>query len=133
MIVPAVSGLGGLAVNQIGGVAQSANLNQLEGLGLGAEGLGQTGGASQSDAALGGSAGTGPSGGFSEALSGAISSLEQGQQSADGAAQALATGTSNDPESAVLTVQNAELQMQLASQMRTKATEAVQSIFQTQV
>jgi flagellar hook-basal body complex protein FliE len=82
---------------------------------------------------LAGAAGTGPAGGFDEALTGAISSLERSQQSADGAAQALATGTAGDPEGAVLAVQDAQLEMQLASQIRTKATEAIQSIFQTQV
>jgi flagellar hook-basal body complex protein FliE len=72
-------------------------------------------------------------GGFGEALTGAISSLEQSQQSASSAAQALATGTTGNPESAVMTVADAQLAMQLASQIRTKATEATQQIFQTQV
>ncbi len=71
--------------------------------------------------------------GFGEALTGAVSSLEQTQRSADGAAQALATGTVSDPQSAVVTVEDAQLAMQLAGQIRTKATEAVQEIFQTQV
>jgi flagellar hook-basal body complex protein FliE len=72
-------------------------------------------------------------GGFGGALTNAISSLEQTQQSAAGAAQGLAMGTVSDPESAVVTVQDAQLSMQLASQIRTKATEAAMSIFQTQV
>jgi flagellar hook-basal body complex protein FliE len=72
-------------------------------------------------------------GGFGEALTGAVSSLEQTQSSADGAARALATGTVSDPESAVVTVEDAQLAMQLAGQIRTKATEAAQQIFQTQV
>lgn len=75
----------------------------------------------------------GPEGGFGEALTHAISSLEQTQLSSDGAAQALATGTAGNPEGAVVTVEDAQLAMQLASQIRTKATEAVQQIFQTQV
>jgi len=75
----------------------------------------------------------GESGGFGGALTEAISSLEGTQQSADGAAQALATGTASNPESAVVTVENAQLAMQLASQIRTKAVEATQQIFQTQV
>lgn len=75
----------------------------------------------------------GEEGGFSGALTSAISSLEQTQRSADGAAQGLATGTVKDPESAVVTVQDAQMAMQLASQIRTKAVEAAQSIFQTQV
>jgi flagellar hook-basal body complex protein FliE len=126
VIVPPIGGLGGLASSQVASAAQNAGSAQLEGL---SQGTGLT----QGEAALGGGAGTGPGGGFSGALSGAISSLEQGQQTADSAAQALATGTVSDPESAVLTVQNAQLEMQLAAQIRTKATEAAQSIFQTQV
>ncbi len=78
-------------------------------------------------------AGSSESGGFGEALTQAISSLDKTQQSADGAAQALATGTASNPESAVVTVENAQLAMQLASQIRTKAVEATQQIFQTQV
>jgi flagellar hook-basal body complex protein FliE len=75
----------------------------------------------------------GESGGFSSELSNAISSLEQTQTSADGAAQALATGKAQDPESAVATVADAQMAMDLAAQIRTKATEAAQNIFQTQV
>jgi flagellar hook-basal body complex protein FliE len=75
---------------------------------------------------------SGASGSFSSALSGAITSLEGTQQSADSASQALATGTAKDPESAVVTVEEAQMAMDLAAQIRTKATEAMQSIFQTQ-
>jgi flagellar hook-basal body complex protein FliE len=71
--------------------------------------------------------------GFGKELSGAINSLEQSQQSSDAASRALATGTVKDPESAVVTVEDAQMTMELASQVRTKATEAVQNIFQTQV
>jgi flagellar hook-basal body complex protein FliE len=78
--------------------------------------------------------GTGASSGsFGSELTEAISSLEKSQQSADGASQALATGKASNPESAVVTVEDAQLAMDLASQMRNKATEAVQTIFQTQV
>ena len=77
--------------------------------------------------------GGGESGGFGAALTQAISSLDQSQQSAASAAQALATGTASNPESAVVTVEDAQLAMQLASQIRTKAVEAAQQIFQTQV
>ncbi len=66
-------------------------------------------------------------------LTSAISSLEGTQQSAAGAAQSLASGTATDPESAVVTVQDAQMAMDLAATIRTKATEAAQSIFQTQV
>jgi flagellar hook-basal body complex protein FliE len=38
-----------------------------------------------------------------------------------------------DPEAAIATVEDAALTMQLAAQIRTKAVEATQTIFQTQV
>jgi flagellar hook-basal body complex protein FliE len=70
---------------------------------------------------------------FGSALTDAISSLEEGQQNAAAASQALATGKVSDPEAAVTTVEDAALEMQLAAQIRSKATEAAQTIFQTQV
>ncbi len=70
---------------------------------------------------------------FGGELTEAISSLEKTQDSASSASQALATGTVRDPESAVVTVEDAQMAMELASQIRTKATEADQSIFHTQV
>ncbi len=131
-MIPPVSGLGGLSLSNVGGLAQSGEAALSGAAGQSAP-AGQSAGVSQSEPALGGTAAAGPSGGFSGALSGAISSLESSQASADSAAQALATGSVSDPESAVVTVQDAQLEMQLASQIRTKATEAAQSIFQTQV
>ena len=80
-----------------------------------------------------GEATSGSSGSFGSELSQALSSLEQSQQSATSASQALATGKVADPESAVVTVEDAQMAMDLASQLRTKATEAVQNIFSTQV
>jgi flagellar hook-basal body complex protein FliE len=108
--VPAIGAIGGLSPSALAGVNPSET----------------------SSTAVTGAAG-GESGGFGTALTQAISSLDQTQQSADGAAQALATGTAANPESAVVTVENAQLAMQLASQIRTKAVEAAQQIFQTQV
>lgn len=78
-------------------------------------------------------AASGGEGGFAGALGKALSSLEASQTSAEAAAKGVATGTASNPESAVVTVENAQLEMQLASQMRTKATEALQNIFQTQI
>jgi flagellar hook-basal body complex protein FliE len=92
----------------------------------GAEALAQGG---QSSGVVAG----GEASGFGGELSEAISSLEKTQDSASSASQALATGTASDPESAVVTVEDAQLAMELASQIRTKATEATQNIFQTQV
>jgi len=115
MIVPPVGGLGGsLAGVQAEGLTQA----------------GQAGGLSEATA--GGTEATG-GGGFGDALTEAVSSLEKTQQSGDSASQALATGNVVDPQAAVVTVEDAQLAMQLAAQIRTKATEAVQTIFQTQV
>jgi flagellar hook-basal body complex protein FliE len=66
-------------------------------------------------------------------LSGAVGSLETSQQHAAGAAQTLVDGTATDPTQVVMEVERAQLAMQLASQIRTKATEAYQTIFSTQV
>jgi flagellar hook-basal body complex protein FliE len=145
MIIPPIGGVG----------AESALLKptgaaQVGGGGAGLESALQAGGANEGSQAAGGLgegaqavAGTQAGGvtalgggepvSFGGALEKAISSLEQTQQSAAGASQSLAMGTASDPESAVITVEDAQLAMQLASQIRTKATEAAQSIFQTQV
>ena len=71
--------------------------------------------------------------GFASTLGKALNSLEQSQTAASEASEAVATGKTSNPEGAVVTVQDAELEMQLAAQIRTKATEAVQSIFETQI
>jgi flagellar hook-basal body complex protein FliE len=128
VIVPPVGGVGGeLAPGPAEALTKGSYAGQPEGPAAAeapAEGL-QTGG--------GVGAPSGEGGSFGGALTDAISSLEKTQQSADAASQALATGTVKDPESAVVTVEDAQLAMQLAAQIRTKATEAAQSIFQTQV
>jgi flagellar hook-basal body complex protein FliE len=67
--------------------------------------------------------------GFQKMLSG----LQATQTEAAQAAQDLATGQATDPTAVVMAVERAQLSMQLASQIRTKAVEAVQTIFQTQV
>ena len=109
MIVPPVGGIaGGLSLGAVEGLAQSG----------------------QSSAGVGAS---GEAGGFGGELTEAISSLEKTQDSASSASQALATGTVSDPESAVVTVEDAQMAMELAAQIRTKATEAAQNIFNTQV
>jgi flagellar hook-basal body complex protein FliE len=71
--------------------------------------------------------------GFGGMLTNAISSLDQSQTQAAGAAQSLVNGTATDPTSVVMAVERAQLAMQLASQVRTKAVEAEQDIFHTQV
>jgi flagellar hook-basal body complex protein FliE len=117
----ALEGVAGSSPTALAGTTGVEGASGVEGVG-GIEGGGYEG-----------AGGVGRQGGFGEALTHAIASLEQTQQSSDGAAQALATGTASNPESAVVTVEDAQLAMQLASQVRTKAVEAVQQIFQTQV
>ena len=128
MIVPAIGSLAGGLGNVAGNIATGSPGALSEGIGQAAGpggGLGSSGG-------VGGVEGAGAPN-FGSALTDAISSLEQGQQSAASASQALATGKVSDPEAAITTVEDAALEMQLASQIRTKATEAAQTIFQTQV
>jgi flagellar hook-basal body complex protein FliE len=128
LIIPPIGGLNGLA-GQLGGAGAGAAPTA----GLPAEtpvaGAGEAG-LTNVGAGADASGGT-PS--FGNELTDAISSLEQSQQSASAASQSLASGTVKDPEAAVTTVEDAALTMQLASTIRTKATEAAQTIFQTQV
>ena len=70
---------------------------------------------------------------FGGALTQAIQGLADTQDQAAQAAQSLAAGTATDPSSVVMSVERARLAMQLASQIRTKAVEAEQDIFHTQV
>jgi flagellar hook-basal body complex protein FliE len=83
------------------------------------------------DAASGASGATGA--GFGDMLAGSVQALSKTQDDAAGAAQALATGQASDPTSVVMAVERAQLAMQLAGQIRTKAVEAAQEIFHTQV
>ena len=68
--------------------------------------------------------------GFGTMLGSALDSLAATQAEA---AQALAAGTASDPTAVVMSVERAQLSMQLASQIRTKLVEAAQDIFHTQV
>lgn len=74
-----------------------------------------------------------PTGGFGSMLGDAIGNLEQTQAVAAEQSQALATGETQDITSVVTAVQEASLSMQLAAQVRDKATEAYSEIFHTQV
>jgi flagellar hook-basal body complex protein FliE len=107
-------------VPPVGGLVGELSLSQVESL-------------AHNGQASGGAAASGESGSFGGELTEAISSLEKTQDSASSASQALATGTVSDPESAVVTVEDAQMAMELAAQIRTKATEAATSIFNTQV
>jgi flagellar hook-basal body complex protein FliE len=70
--------------------------------------------------------------GFGGVLADQIGALDKLQTDASTGARALAAGNA-DPTEVVMSVERARLGMQLASQIRTKAVEAVQDIFHTQV
>jgi flagellar hook-basal body complex protein FliE len=70
---------------------------------------------------------------FGSMLGNSLSSLAATQTEAAAASQALASGQATDPTAVVMAVERAQLAMQLASQIRTKAVEAAQDIFHTQV
>ena len=72
-------------------------------------------------------------GGFGSMLAKSVSGLESVQNDAAQQAQALATGQATNPDAVVMAVEKARLSMQLASQIRTKATDAINDIFHTQV
>lgn len=74
-----------------------------------------------------------PTSDFGGMLADQIGALEKIQTEAAEGSRALAAGTATDPTEVVLAVERARLSMQLASQIRTKAVEAVQDIFHTQV
>jgi flagellar hook-basal body complex protein FliE len=77
--------------------------------------------------------GADPAGGFGSMLTNAIGDLEQTQNAAAAQSQALATGQTNDLSSVITAVQEAQLSMQLAAQVRNKAVEAYTEIFHTQI
>jgi flagellar hook-basal body complex protein FliE len=119
-VIPAISGV----IGPLG--AGEWSISPVGSLGADAQaGTTGTGGVS-------GATGSG-SGSFGSALSNAIDSLEQSQATATEASQQLAAGTATDPTKAIIAVENASLEMQLAAQIRTKLDEAATTIFQTTV
>ena len=74
-----------------------------------------------------------PAGGFGGMLSNAIDSLQKTQEAASTQATQLATGQTQDLSSVVTAVQEAQLSMELATQVRSKAVEAYTEIFHTQI
>jgi flagellar hook-basal body complex protein FliE len=70
---------------------------------------------------------------FGSMLGDQLSSLEKTQNTAADASRSLADGTATDPSQAVVSVERAQLSMQLAAQLRTKGVEALQEIFHTAV
>jgi len=78
--------------------------------------------------------GTGSAGGsFGDVLSQQVSNLTNLQETAASASQSLANGTATDVASVVTAVEKAQLAMQLAGQIRTKGSEAINDIFHTQI
>jgi flagellar hook-basal body complex protein FliE len=71
--------------------------------------------------------------GFGGMLTNAISNLDATQQQAAEASRTLVDGSATDPTAVVMGVERAQLAMQLASQVRNKATEAFQDVFHTQI
>ena len=72
-------------------------------------------------------------GGFGDMLASSISSLSSAQDQSAEAVKAFAAGQDIDATTVVTAVERAQLSMQMASTMRTKAVEAYQDIFHTQV
>jgi flagellar hook-basal body complex protein FliE len=85
--------------------------------------------------AVGGTDGVAPTGGssFGNVLTQQIGNLTDLQESAASASQSLANGTATDVSSVVTAVEKAQLAMQLAGQIRTKGSEAINDIFHTQI
>jgi flagellar hook-basal body complex protein FliE len=74
-----------------------------------------------------------PAGSFGSMLTNAVGDLEKTQDAAAAQSQALATGQTQDISSVITAVQEAQLSMELASQVRNKAVEAYTEIFHTQI
>ncbi|HET6447885.1 MAG TPA: flagellar hook-basal body complex protein FliE [Conexibacter sp.] len=72
-------------------------------------------------------------GGFGDVLAHQIGNLSDLQETAASASQSLANGTATDVSSVVTAVEKAQLAMQLAGQIRTKGSEAINDIFHTQI
>jgi flagellar hook-basal body complex protein FliE len=72
---------------------------------------------------------TGAESGFAKVLG----SLQASQDDAAKAVQGMVTGETTDPTAAVMALERARLSMQLAGQIRTKAVEAFQDVFHTQI
>lgn len=72
-------------------------------------------------------------GGFGSMLTDAISSLNDSQNTAASDSVALATGQAGDVTSVVTDVEKANLEMQLAVQVRNKAVDAYEEIMRMQI
>jgi flagellar hook-basal body complex protein FliE len=81
----------------------------------------------------GGTVGESGSGSFGGMLAKQLDGLAGLQNDAASASRSLADGTATDPSQVVVAVERAQLAMQLAAQLRTKAVDAVSEVFRTQV
>lgn len=111
MQIPAISG----GIASITGATGAAGLG-----GVGSVGTLQSGGSTGS-------------GGFGAMLTNAISGLNQTQNTASSDSVALATGQASDVTQVVTDVEKANLEMQLAVQVRNKAVDAYQEIMRMQI
>jgi flagellar hook-basal body complex protein FliE len=102
--------------------------------GIGAPGAPTAAGATDA-LGTGGVDGVAPAGGagFGDMLAKQVGNLTDLQESAATASQSLANGTATDVSSVVTAVEKAQLAMQLAGQIRTKGSEAINDIFHTQI
>lgn len=81
-----------------------------------------------------GTTGTGGAGGsFGGVLGKQLETLSASQTDAAQQSQALATGEASDPTQVVMSVERAQLEMQLATTLRNKGVEAIQELMRTQV
>lgn len=81
----------------------------------------------------GGTVGGSDGRGFGGMLANQLDGLQGLQNDAASASRSLADGTAADPSQVVVAVERAQLAMQLAAQLRTKAVDAVSEVFRTQV
>ena len=108
--------------------------NGLPGIGsIGSFDLGNVGGADGAGDALGGAAGAKPTGGFGDVLKGKLTELNESQKSAEVATQEITTGKAEDLAQTMMHVQQADIALQFATQVRNKAIEAYQEILRMQV
>ena len=77
--------------------------------------------------------GSGSGGGFGSMLTDAITSLNDSQNTASSDSVALATGQASDVTSVVTDVEKANLEVQLAVQVRNKAVDAYEELMRMQI
>ncbi|MCW2960835.1 MAG: hypothetical protein JWM25_973 [Thermoleophilia bacterium] len=84
--------------------------------------------------ALGGAVGTGgENGGFAGILKSKLTELNASAQDSSAAMQSIATGTVDDVAQTMLRVEQASINMQMATQVRNKVLEAYQEVLRMQM